>query len=112
MNVLAKDVIFTIMSTGESVQGPDAVMEMQRQFYNGSFSAKAKHTNLVIGESGAVLEARVVGTHTGEYAGIPATGKKIDVPLVVVYDVEGDFITRGRVYYEVSVFLRQVGVRG
>jgi hypothetical protein len=33
------------------------------------------------------------------------------VPLVVVYDVEGDFITRGRVYFEVSVFLRQVGVR-
>lgn len=109
MSVLSRDVIFTIMSTGESSQGPEAVMEMRRSFYNGSFTAKAKGTNLVIGENSAVLEARVVGTHTGEYAGVPATGKEIDVPLVVVYDIEGDFVIRGRVYFEVPVFLRQVG---
>lgn len=111
MSMLDRNVIFTIMTTGESQQGPEAVREMQRQFYNGAFTAKAKRTNLVVGEDGAVLEARVVGTHTGEYAGIPATGKEIDVPLVVVYDIEGDFITRGRVYFEVPVFLQQVGAR-
>jgi len=111
-STLAKDVIFTIMSTGESQQGPEAVMEMRHRFYSDSFTAKAKRTNLIIGENGAVLEARVVGTHTGEYAGVPATGKEIDVPMVVAYDIEGDFITRGRVYFEVPVFLRQVGAWG
>lgn len=108
-SMLAKDVVFTIMPTGESQVGPQAVREMQRQFYDGAFTAKARRTNLVIGENGAVLEAQVVGTHSGDYAGVPATGKEIDVPLCVVYDVEGDYIVRGRVYFEVPVFLRQVG---
>ncbi|MGD8807120.1 MAG: ester cyclase [Chloroflexota bacterium] len=107
---LAKDVVYTIMGTGEEAHGPEAVAEMQRHFYNGSFKATAKRTNLLIGENGAVLEARVVGTHTGEYAGIQATGKEIDVPLCVVYDIEGAFITRGRVYFEMPVFLAQIGI--
>jgi steroid delta-isomerase-like uncharacterized protein len=106
---LAEDAVYTIMATGEQHEGPETIAKMQQHFYNVAFDATAKRTNLVVGENGAVLEARVVGTHTGEYAGVPATGKSIDVPLVVVYDIEGDVITRGRVYFEVPVFLRQVG---
>lgn len=106
---LAEDVVYTLMATGEEQHGPEAVAQMQHHFYNVAFKATPKRTNLVIGENGAVLEARVVGTHTGEYAGIPATGKEIDVPLCVVYEVEGDVIKRGRIYFEVPVFLAQVG---
>ena len=109
---VAEDAVYTMMATGEEYKGPEAIAQMQQRFYNESFDATARRTNLVVGENGAVLEARVVGAHTGEYAGVPATGKQIDVPLVVVYDIEGDFITRGRVYFEVPVFLRQVGAWG
>jgi steroid delta-isomerase-like uncharacterized protein len=108
---LAEDVVYTLMGTGEEAHGADAVAEMQRQFYNVSFTARAKRSNLIVGEDGAVLEARVVGTHTGEYAGVPATGKAIDVPLCVVYDIDGPYITRARVYFELPVFLAQVGIR-
>jgi steroid delta-isomerase-like uncharacterized protein len=106
---LAEDVVYTLMGSGEEAHGAEAVAEMQRQFYNVAFTARARRTNLLIGENGAVLEAQVVGTHTGEYAGVPATGKEIDVPLCVVYDIDGLYITRARVYFETAVFLRQVG---
>jgi len=56
-----------------------------------------------------MIEAEFVGTHTGEFAGIPATGRKVRVPFCVVYDVQGDRITRGRVYMEMPVMLRQLG---
>ena len=106
---LAEDVVYTMMATGEEANGLQAVLALQKDFYNGAFDATAKRTNLVVGENGAVLEARVVGTHTGEFVSVPASGKEIDVPLCVVYDIEGDFITRGRIYFEVPVFLAQVG---
>mgnify|MGYP003401677375 CR=1 FL=1 len=42
-------------------------------------------------------------------AGIPATGRKVRVPLCVVYDLEAGRIKRGRVYLEMPVLLRQLG---
>jgi predicted ester cyclase len=55
-----------------------------------------------------VLEGDFVGKHIGEFAGVPATGKTVRVPLCVVYDLEGGKIMRGRVYFEVPAFLKQV----
>jgi len=109
-SMLAEDVVFTIMATGEENKGRQAVLAMLEYFYNGAFKATAERTSLVIGENSAVLEARVVGTHAGEFAGIPATGKAIDVPLCVVYDIEGDFISRGRVYFETPALMKQLGI--
>ncbi len=51
-----------------------------------------------------------MGKHIGEFAGIPATGKDVKVPLCVVYDLENDRIKRGRVYFEMPVSMRQLGV--
>ena len=49
-----------------------------------------------------------MGTHTGEFAGIPATGRQVRVPYCVVYDLAGDRI-RGRVYMEMPVIIRRLG---
>ena len=56
-----------------------------------------------------MIEADFVGTHTGEFAGIAATGRQVRVPFCVVYELEGDRITRGRVYMEMPVMFRQLG---
>jgi predicted ester cyclase len=36
---------------------------------------------LVIGDGQAALEADFVGSHTGEFLGIPATGRSVQVPI-------------------------------
>ena len=49
-----------------------------------------------------------MGTHIGEFAGIPATGRRVRVPLCVIYDLEADRIKRARVYLEMPVLMRQL----
>ncbi len=110
--LMANDVEFTIVGTGEVHQGPEAVGAMLKHIYSVAFDAKAEITNTVYGKKGASAEFNIKGKHIGEFAGIPATGKEVDVPVVVNYDVEDGKIKRGRVYMEMPVLLEQLGIRG
>jgi steroid delta-isomerase-like uncharacterized protein len=106
---MSDDVVFTIMSTGQEHKGPEAILGMLNYFYRVAFDATAETTNMIVADGQCCLEAMFKGKHIGEFAGVPATGKEVTVPLCVVYDLENDQIKRGRVYFEVPAFLAQVG---
>jgi steroid delta-isomerase-like uncharacterized protein len=108
LSMMAPDVVFTNMATGDEHRGVEALAGMLHYIYHVAFDAHAETTNLIFADGKAVLEADFVGTHIGEFAGVPATGTHVRVPLCVVYDLEGDRIKRGRVYFEVPAFLKQV----
>ena len=108
VSMMADDVVFTHMATGDEHRGPEGVHQMLDYMYRQAFDATAEIGSRICGENQAVLEAVFVGTHTGEFAGIPATGRSVRVPLCVVYDLEGDRIARGRVYFEMPVLMRQL----
>jgi steroid delta-isomerase-like uncharacterized protein len=110
VSMMADDVVFTHMATGEEHHGPEAVLQMLHYFYHIAFDADAVTRNTIFADGKAVLEADFVGKHIGEFAGISATNKQVRVPLCVVYDVENDQIKRGRVYFEMPVLLQQLGV--
>ena len=109
LSMMAPDVVFTSMATGDEHRGVEALAGMLHYIYHVAFDAKAELKNLVIDDGKAVLEADFVGKHIAEFAGVPATGKTVRVPLCVSYDVVDGKITRGRVYFEVPAFLKQVG---
>jgi len=110
-DVIAEDAVFTVMGTGQEYRGREAIFGMLQYFYHVAFQATANGTNLVIGDGKAVLEADFTGKHTGEFMGIPPTGKEIHVPLCVVYDLSDNAITRGRVYFETDALRQQLGVQ-
>jgi steroid delta-isomerase-like uncharacterized protein len=110
VSMMADDVIFTLMATGEEHRGPEGVLQMLNYFYHIAFDADAVTRNTIFADGKAVLEADFVGRHIGEFAGISATNKQVRVPLCVVYDVENHQIKHGRVYFEMPVLLRQLGV--
>ena len=108
-SLLAEDVVFTVMATGEEYRGREAVRQVLNYFYHIAFDAVAEPRNLVFAAQQCVGEWNFVGTHIGEFAGVPATGKSVRVPLCVVYDLEHDRIQRARIYFEIPAFLQQVG---
>ena len=111
VSMMAEDVVFTIMATGQEHHTPAGVMGMLNYFYHIAFEAGFETRVTLFGESNALTEGVFVGKHIGEFAGIPATGKDVRVPLCVVYDLENDRIKSGRVYFEIPALLQQLGVQ-
>jgi steroid delta-isomerase-like uncharacterized protein len=109
-SMMAEDVVFTIMATGQENHGREGVLGMLNYFYHMAFDATAATRVMLVGENNAMIEGDFVGKHIGEFAGIPATGKDVRVPLCVVYDLHNAQIKRGRVYFELPVLLQQLGI--
>ena len=108
LSMMADDVVFTIMATGEEHHGPEGVMKMLNYFYHVAFDADAETISEIYGEGKAVFEGTFVGKHISEFAGIPATNKNVRVPLCVVYDLENNKIKKGRVYFEMPALMAQL----
>ena len=105
---VAEDAVFTMMPSGETIRGREAIAKHLEGFYHGALDAKAEVVNSVFAENKGVLEALVVGKHTGTFAGIAATGRDVRVPISVVYDLENGLIKKARIYLMVNVLLEQI----
>jgi steroid delta-isomerase-like uncharacterized protein len=110
VSMMADDVVFTVMATGQEHHTPEGIGQMLNYFYHVAFDAQAETTNTIFDDGKAVVEGFFVGKHIGEFAGIPATNKEVRVPMCVIYDLENDSIKRGRIYFEMPVLFRQLGI--
>ena len=105
---VAEDAVFVMMPTGEEIRGRDAIAAHLAGFYHGALDARAEIVSAIFGENKGLLEALVVGKHTGEFGGVPATGRSVKVPLAVSYELEGGLIKKARIYLMVNVLLGQI----
>ena len=88
------DVVLELVDVGQRVEGRDAVVDAIVALHEQTFDAHPELTHLVVGEgTGARAELVFIGTHTGDFAGIPATGKQIAVPYAAFYDIADAKIT-------------------
>jgi steroid delta-isomerase-like uncharacterized protein len=61
-------------------------------------------------KDGMVVEWTMTGTHTGDWPGLPATGRSIEVRGISVIRLEEGRIVGNRDYYDMFLFLSQLGV--
>lgn len=104
----ADDVLWTTTETGDEVRGRDAVRDFIVAFHTTVFEARPEVKGLTVGDGQATLEADFVGTHTGDFAGIAATGAELRVPYAVCYDVADGEITALRAYLPISLMAAQL----
>jgi predicted ester cyclase len=110
VSMMADDVVFTVTATGQEHAGPEGVLAMLNYFYHVAFDAIAETRLTLYGDSSAMIEGTFVGRHIGEFAGVPATHREVRVPLCVVYDLAGDKIKAGRIYFEMPALFKQLGI--
>jgi steroid delta-isomerase-like uncharacterized protein len=86
-----------------------------RAYYEALFRAAPDlHIDVVAthaaGEA-VVLEVRLRGTHLGTWRGLPATGRRLDVPICGIFTFdEQDRLAGERIYYDRATVLTQLGV--
>jgi steroid delta-isomerase-like uncharacterized protein len=102
------DITWTTVGTGQELQGRQPVRDFISWMHTQAFDAHPKVKTLVVGDGQAALEADFVGTHTGEFLGMPATGKSVQVPYCVVYDLRDDKIAAVRSYMPMDLFSQQL----
>ena len=102
------DVVATFEGTDQRAEGRDAAGQLIRYVHEGAFDARMELKNLLTGDGKAAIEADFAGTHTGEFAGIPATGRKVRVPYSVIYDLSGEQISALRIYFPMSQLTGQL----
>jgi len=105
---VAEDAVFTMIPTGEQIRGREAIAKHLDAFYNKSLTAHAEVVNSIFSDNKGLLEAMVIGKHTGEFGGVPATGRDVRVPLAVSYEVEGGLIKRARIYLMANILFDQI----
>ena len=62
-------------------------------------------------EDNIILEVIIHGTHLGPWRGLPATGRRVAIPLCAIYTFDSqDRLAGERIYYVRALALRQLGV--
>ena len=107
-SVLSADATGEVIGLNEKVRGPEAVEALGTMLYSEMFEAESNVFNVVVNESTGVVEFKFSGIHTGEFAGVQASRKAVDVPAVAIYDVTGDEITAVRVFLPIHLLLKQI----
>jgi predicted ester cyclase len=94
--------------------GPPMDIEATVQMVDTMYTAFPDFTHniddlLAVGDK-VVLRATDVGTHRGEYEGIPPTGKQVTVTVIAILKIVGDQIVE--VWEEVDMlgFMKQLGL--
>lgn len=103
-----EDAVFTNMSTGDEARGREAIAILLHYIYHVAFDARAVTVNSIITEDKAMIEGFFRGKHIGEFAGIPATNKEVNVPLCVTYELEDGLIRHARIYMLLDVMMKQL----
>ena len=104
----ADDLVVVMVEAGQETRGREAAVGLITAAHREAFAARIEPGQVVVGAGTAALEATFVGTHTGEFAGIPATGRQVRVPYAVFYELADERITALRIYGLAGGLVRQL----
>lgn len=61
-------------------------------------------------DDAVIVELKLLGTHTGSFRGLPATGRSFECRMTALFLFEDDRLVCERVYFDIGTILRQLGV--
>lgn len=79
-------------------------------FEKGFPQYRLKAEDIIEQSDKVVVRARFIGTHNGEFNGIPATGKSVDLPFIIIYRFEDGKIAEHWLETNHLALLSQLGV--
>jgi steroid delta-isomerase-like uncharacterized protein len=96
---------------GEHYDGAGGVRRFYEQLMKALPDLEIEVQRRHVTDDAIVMEVMIRGTHLGEWRGLPATGRRVEVPLCGVYTFDSaDRLAGEKIYYDRGTVLRQLGV--
>jgi len=95
---------------GDPSDGEAAVRELLQGLMHGFPDFHAEIGKMRHADDAVIIEGLITGTHDGEWAGIPPTGRRVEVPAAAIFEFDGDRLVCENVYMDFAAVLTQIGV--
>jgi steroid delta-isomerase-like uncharacterized protein len=97
---------------GEVADGPDAVAATYRELFTAlpDMNFDINPGSLCHHGDRVMTETCMHGTHRGPFRGLPPTGRRLDVPFLLIFQFDGPDLVSERVYYDRLSLFVQLGV--
>jgi steroid delta-isomerase-like uncharacterized protein len=101
---------YEIVALAQVHEGADAVRRYHAIQRTAFPDQRHEHVRMHVADDDTIVsEFDLLGTNTGDFLGLPPTGKSFRVPVIAVFTFDGDRITNERVYLDGASLLRQIG---
>jgi steroid delta-isomerase-like uncharacterized protein len=101
---------YDVMATGEVHDGSSALGLLMQENVTAFPDFRYDFHEMHHADDAIVVEGKFHGTHEGTWRGLPATGRKVEFPMLIVFPFEGEAMMGERIYFDLNTALRQLGV--
>jgi steroid delta-isomerase-like uncharacterized protein len=92
-------------------RGRDEVRLYYKELLSAAADFRIEVQNRYMTDDAVILEVTISGTHTGDWRGLPATGRKVSFPLCGIFTFDsGDRILGEKIYYDRASIFKQFGI--
>jgi steroid delta-isomerase-like uncharacterized protein len=99
-----------ISPTGGVLEGREDIERIYRLWFSAFPDYNMDRSELLIDGDRAVVIGTITGTHSGDFFGLAATGRKVQVAFAFVYEFRDGLIAHERRILDFTGVLVQVGV--
>ena len=108
-NFHTEDCVVESPVAGGQARGREAIRRSYEAFFHAFPDLAITYAAPLIDGNRVVLISRISGTDRGGFLGLQPSGRHVDFPCVLLYDVENGYITRERRIYDFTGLAVQVG---
>ena len=105
----AEDIVWWYVGMPAPERGRDALKARDTATLNAFADPHREVDATVVDEHGAAVRWRLTATHTGDYGGLSATQRRVELNGCSVFEFDGERVQRLSVYVDTAALARQLG---
>jgi predicted ester cyclase len=101
---------YQLIADGELYDGADRVRYFLSQNHTAFPDFVFEPTRVSPTTDAVVVEGRFVGTQLGPWRGLPASGRKVNFQMCLIFEFDGETMINEKVYFDLNTPLLQLGI--
>lgn len=101
---------YELVATGEVYDGTAELGGLMQDNVTAFPDFRYDYERIHHADEAIVVEGTFRGTHEGTWRGLPATGRRVEFPMLIVFAFEGEAMMGERIFFDLNTALRQLGV--